>query len=106
MKESNNTDQKGERGERMAWRQHGLRREGADLETLAIREQVVPERPLARYRRPVVDRGPKLLRIAHVIANRHRRPGLPLEVRRRREMVGMDVCVSRIHPTVNSCSAT
>ena len=35
----------------------------------------------------------KLLHIAHVIANRHRRPGLPLEVRRRREMVGMDVCV-------------
>src|SRR3984893_16705312 len=93
MHESSITDQIGDRGERMAWREHDLRSERADLETLAIREQVVPERPLARYRRPVVDRGPKLLHIAQVIANRHRRPGLPLEVRRRREMVGMDVCV-------------
>src|SRR6266853_3967479 len=89
MHESSITDQIGDRGERMAWREHDLRSERADLETLAIREQVVPERPLARYRRPVVDRGPKLLHIAHVIANRHRRPCFFLWVGRRREMVGM-----------------
>src|SRR3981081_1248898 len=87
MHESSIADQIGDRGERMAWREHDLRSERAAVETLVIREQVVPGRPLARYRRPVVDRGPKLLHIAHVIANRHRRPGLPLEVRPRREMV-------------------
>ena len=67
--------------------------ERADLETLAIREQAVPERP-SLDNDASCRSWPKAAAHRARDANRHRRPGLPVEAAPPR-MVG--IRVSRIH---------
>lgn len=78
----------------MSFREHDFDTHIADLEPLAIAEQLVPLGSVGRESIPkIIDVFPELLNLGHFLANACGYSGLILQVASRREMIGVGVCV-------------
>ena len=73
----------------MAGRVHHAPLEGADSESFAVREELVPLRSVGAKVGQVVDVPPELLHVPHMLADRGRRAELLLQVMGGGEMVRM-----------------
>jgi hypothetical protein len=81
----------GHAGRRVARRIDHLRVDGADLEMLAVLEQVIKLRAVARHVHGVEYRTEDALHVTDMLADRHLGAGLELDIGRARQMVGMRV---------------